>query len=406
MASNFLEQLLNGGTAQRPAMYPREDNEEDQFALMANAGWFNQGSNAPQVTQFDPMATDSRLGNAPQVEKEKNQLNALFQGAVFSGDLDKAARLAVTPEQQALLDVAYGQRMNRQAGGQGNLMADYQKAQDTTLARSRMEQDRQYKIRQMNDESRKTRAEATNLEIKDPTAADWVMGPNGMYNKRTGATRPLPNGGLRLKPGEVMSRDGASVQMIPGSEGYQKQANAHAKDYAGLQALETKTQNAIDKIDEILKPENDDAFNSQFGGYNAYATRLIPGATQDIGARIDSLKANMKTAGLELIRQGGSIGQMTEREWPIVQDQLDRLDPRMSEKAAREAFANIKNTFEKVRNAARETYAGEWGNSQFAKNNAAQPPNEAIQHLRANPGLRVAFEMKYGKGSSAKVLDQ
>lgn len=170
----------------------------------------------------------------------------------------------------------------------------------------------------------------------------------------------------KLGMGEQMGADG-SVQMIPGTAGYLKQADKHAKDYGVMESVNTKTDNAIKKIDEILDPKAEGAFNSQFGGYNAYLTRLLPGETQDMGAKIESLKANMKTAGLDLIRQGGSIGMMTEREWPIVQDQLDKLDPRMGEKAAREAFENIRANFERIRENAKETYANEWSGTQFGK---------------------------------------
>lgn len=144
---NYLEQLLRGGTPQRPAAYPQ--TEEDNFALMADAGWFNAPQAGPQVTQFDPMATDSRLGNAPQVEKEKNQLNTLFQGAIFAGDLEKAARLAVTAEQQALLGVAYGDRMSRQAGTPATGMNDYTRMQQATAMQSRADQDRAMKQAEM-----------------------------------------------------------------------------------------------------------------------------------------------------------------------------------------------------------------------------------------------------------------
>lgn len=222
-----------------------------------------------------------------------------------------------------------------------------------TQARRNAEQDRLMKMREM---------EARILQTESATRE------NDAQTKLL-SQPPKPKLGM----GETMGADG-SVQMIPGTAGYLKQADKHAKDYGLMQAVETKTDNAIKKIDEILAPKNggdgkelNEGFQSQFGGYNAYLTRLLPGETQDIGAKIDSLKANMKTAGLELIRQGGSIGQMTEREWPIVQDQLDKLDPKMGEAAAKVAFENIRANMERIRENAKEVYATEWGGTQFGK---------------------------------------
>ena len=60
--------------------------------------------------------TSNPIGNngygAEQANKDKNALNTMFQGAVMGGDLEKAARLAVTPAQMAMLDAAQGQFVN------------------------------------------------------------------------------------------------------------------------------------------------------------------------------------------------------------------------------------------------------------------------------------------------------
>jgi len=136
---NYLAQMLNGGK------YPR--NIEDDFALMKNAGWGGNDSLPEGVTQFDPMATDSRLGNLPEVARQKNALDALFQGALLGGDLDKASQLANTPQHQAMLSAAYADRINSQdrrarmdAGKQYDAptdrVGDFQRMQDANVARA------------------------------------------------------------------------------------------------------------------------------------------------------------------------------------------------------------------------------------------------------------------------------
>lgn len=170
----------------------------------------------------------------------------------------------------------------------------------------------------------------------------------------------------RLGQGERLTASG-EVEMIPGSAPYLKQMQSYKKDKDALNAVDTNADLVISKVNEIIDPKKEGAFNSQFGGYNAYATRLLPGETQDIGVKISSLKDNLKMIGLGLMRQGGSIGQMTEKEWPIVQNQIEALDPRMSEKEARKAFENVISEVNRVREKARNLHNETWGNTQFAR---------------------------------------
>ena len=196
----------------------------------------------------------------------------------------------------------------------------------------------------------------------------------------------------KLKPGERLKADG-TVEAIPGSDVYVKQSGLHSKDYGALMNMNTRTEQAMKKIDEILDPKNTGAFNSNFGGYNAYLTERIPGATQDTRQKIESVKSDLKTAGLEIIRSGGSIGSMTQAEWPIVEKMIDAIDPRMSEKAARAAFENIKTYLGTIRANATTTYDTEWGNTQFYKKT---PP--------AGPPLSITGESDYDKLPSGTIF--
>jgi len=202
---------------------------------------------------------------------------------------------------------------------------------------------------------------------------EWTAYTNAIRKESETAKQIVPQinvgnqRGQKLKPGERFIEGSDSVEAIPGSDLYKTQSGKHAKDYQVALSAKTNFDEASKKIDYILDEKNKGAFNSHFGGYNAYLTKHIPGATQEVGAKIESLKSDLKMAGLGLIRQGGSIGMMTEREWPIVQDMIDRIDPRMGEKAARDAFENIRTYMGRIKDNADEIYRTEWGGSQFAK---------------------------------------
>lgn len=180
--------------------------------------------------------------------------------------------------------------------------------------------------------------------------------------------------GVKLKQGERFTADG-NVEAIKGSDTYIKQSGLHAKDYGSLIGAETKLNNAKKKVESLLAETNKQAFDNNFGGYSAYATKLLPGKTQDMSAKIESFKSDMKSAGLELMRSGGSIGVMSVAEWPIVQDMIDRIDPKMGVPAARQTFKEIGEYFDRIRENAKETYDTEWSDTQFYKKNRSRAPN-------------------------------
>jgi len=197
---------------------------------------------------------------------------------------------------------------------------------------------------------------------------NWVVNADRGFtaNRLTGETRPLTISGTNVgakqrdtKPGERIAPDG-TIEVIPGSAEWTRRQNLHANDYGALTAVDAKTDNAIRKLDYILDEKNKGAFNSNFGGYNAYITERLPGETQNVRNAIEALKSDLKSAGLELMRAGGSIGQMTEREWPIVERAISNIDPRLSEEKAREELGAVRNYLDKIRRNAKEKYDTEW----------------------------------------------
>ena len=178
---------------------------------------------------------------------------------------------------------------------------------------------------------------------------------------------------IKLKPGERKTSEG-NVEAIPGSDLYTKQKANYTKDYKGATTVVDKIAEAQARIDRITAEENAAGFAGNFGGYNAaYATQYFPGQTQDVASDIQSLKADLKNAGLELIRNGGSIGQITEAEWPIIQEQLALLTPMLSEDKARDILANVSARLKNIADRAVETYDMQWGETQFYAPVTAKP---------------------------------
>jgi len=169
----------------------------------------------------------------------------------------------------------------------------------------------------------------------------------------------------------------------------QKLKADHAEAWQAVQDAEMKAEMALKKIDWITSDKNKDAFNSNYGGYNAYATQLLPGETQDVKNQIDSLKQNLKEGGFALVRANGGIGSMTEREWPIVEEMINSIgNPRIGEDEARRIYQDVKDFFSKKLESARSSYDMGWSDTPYYQRGKQGAPAAPAAPSSAPNGVR------------------
>lgn len=173
-----------------------------------------------------------------------------------------------------------------------------------------------------------------------------------------------------LKPGYAWDPQDQMKQVpAPGGPAWRDLSSKHAGDLQTLGTLDETTQAASATIDRILDPKKKAwGFEPNFGGYNAVVSQYLPGQTQDTRNDLENLKSTLKTYGLGLIRgSSGAVGSITEREWPILEKQIESLSPLMSEGEAKSALERIQARMGGMRQRALSLYKQEWGDSPFYK---------------------------------------
>lgn len=186
--------------------------------------------------------------------------------------------------------------------------------------------------------------------------------------------------GLRLKPGEVWDETTQTVRAVPGGDLYKSQKNKFAGDLANMKSIEDRSTDTQTKIEGLL---SDPGFSRQFGGYNALLTRHFPGSAQDAGVKLESLKSGLMAAGKQMMASGGAVGQITEREWPILEGMIGRISPMMSEEQAAQTLKDIQARMEGIKTRAKEAYQSEWAGSQFENEAGSNPLLQMLQPPQA-----------------------
>ena len=117
------------------------------------------------------------------------------------------------------------------------------------------------------------------------------------------------------------AKQGGAGGMTPAQAFKQKQAEA--KSNAMLKGMETDFKTLKDEA-EVLKS------HPGLGGATGIRGALpsVPGGdAAKAQALLEGFKARVKNTGLQIARQGGGIGQITEKEWGIIEAMVANIDP-------------------------------------------------------------------------------
>lgn len=365
-----------------------DDVRRQQYAqLQANALAMSRMGSAQQANYYGGMAGGQIGGmlqgamGIPNKEVEAaKQREAALQGADLQtpeGLRALAAKFqSAGMQQQAMIAAAKANEMDKLA--QNELLErqrqslaerkqefqeteafEFKKQQAKDALEARMEQAR------MRSEDARLSADQRAEAAKEANATRLQIAQLMASMKQSTSGRPSDK--LLNKDQRWVQKDGEFVaEIIPGSKTYNVQKGAYSADKDAVKTVQDSYESSKSKIDVILADENKSAFGKLFGGYaEKFAGQYLSGKTASVKQKLESLKSEMKAAGLQIMRSGGGVGQITEREWKIMESMIDSLDPTMDEDDARGVLKEIGTRMESAKNRAESKFNTEWSGSQF-----------------------------------------
>jgi len=289
----------------------------------------------------------SGMIQAPQVEQQQRDLGAEEQRRFT----DLQQQLASPPTDDPLADnqrrMGIAQQMSRLPQARG--MAEQLFKQGTAFP-EKMAELKAKQIEKGEQEALRFREKEIADKRHDETVRAIASGRNQTSITIAGMPSRSNIGGSG-KEGKPLTAAQAAMQ-----------AGKHTKDWVTASQEAEKAATAGSNIDQLL---TDPGFDNLFGT-TSIVTRQLPQARRAMG-KLESLKSSLKDAGLQAMRAGGSIGAMTEKEWPMVEAMISGLDERMSPAAAREQIGIIKERINRIAGIAQEGYDMQWGDSDYYK---------------------------------------
>lgn len=189
-----------------------------------------------------------------------------------------------------------------------------------------------------------------------------------------GAQVPMqPQGAPQQSPVPPQSVPGAPPGMQPGvvtPKDLAKRAADRPHQEQALRNVNMSLDASLKQIDDLLKSPGIENISGPIAG----RTWNMSGAATNAQAKLDTLKAQIGVEVLQAMREasktGGAVGQVTEKEWPILQNQLGALQQAQTTDEFKKGLAEVRARIDNMKRSADTAFQSVYGSGNVLKFNA------------------------------------
>jgi len=149
-----------------------------------------------------------------------------------------------------------------------------------------------------------------------------------------------------------------------------KQDKLKAESSAAIRAQDSDIVTLGADIDKVASDPN----LSRATGVSDYIWSRPGGAASQIEGQLDSIVNKLKAQGLKVLREGGGIGAITEKEWDILANQVANIDRKKGAEYVKGELEKVKLRMNEMKRNAAQRHAEQFGEEYTPSREAAPAP--------------------------------